>query len=84
MLLAVGHYADIKYGQLAGQNGVADVLRVITGGKTIWSVTPVKGTWVSQTAHHYGIVIPSCLCSIILFSKRGRPAGCGCLPAVVH
>ncbi|CEL63803.1 hypothetical protein RSOLAG1IB_05567 [Rhizoctonia solani AG-1 IB] len=40
-----GHYADIKYGQLAGQNGVADVLRVITGGKTIWSVTPVKGTW---------------------------------------
>ncbi|KAF8760056.1 Microtubule binding [Rhizoctonia solani] len=42
---AAGHYADIKYGQLAGQNGVADVLRVITGGKTIWSVTPVKGTW---------------------------------------
>ncbi|KAG9095884.1 hypothetical protein FS749_009555 [Ceratobasidium sp. UAMH 11750] len=40
-----GHYADIKYGQLSGQNGVADVLRVITGGKTIWSVTPVKGTW---------------------------------------
>ncbi|CUA67774.1 hypothetical protein RSOLAG22IIIB_03201 [Rhizoctonia solani] len=40
-----GHYADIKYGQLAGQNGVADVLRVITGGQTIWSVTPVKGTW---------------------------------------
>ncbi|QRV73135.1 glycoside hydrolase family 131 protein [Ceratobasidium sp. AG-Ba] len=40
-----GHYADIKYGQLSGQNGVADVLRVITGGKTIWSVTPTKGTW---------------------------------------
>ncbi|KAF8898596.1 hypothetical protein BD779DRAFT_1484708 [Infundibulicybe gibba] len=40
-----GHYADIKYGQLSGQNGVADTLQVITGGKSIWSVTPVKGTW---------------------------------------
>ncbi|GLB36289.1 putative carbohydrate-binding module family 1 protein [Lyophyllum shimeji] len=41
-----GHYADIKYGQLSGQNGVADsTLRVITGGSTIWSLTPVKGTW---------------------------------------
>ncbi|KAJ3488482.1 hypothetical protein NLI96_g2834 [Meripilus lineatus] len=40
-----GHYADIKYGQLSGQNGVADTLQVITGGKAIWSVTPVKGTW---------------------------------------
>ncbi|KAG9128526.1 hypothetical protein FRC07_005893 [Ceratobasidium sp. 392] len=34
-----------QYGQLSGQNGVADTLRVITGGKTIWSVTPTKGTW---------------------------------------
>ncbi len=42
----LGHYADIKYGQLSGQNGVADTLQVITGGKSIWSVTPVKGTWV--------------------------------------
>ena len=42
-----GHYADIKYGQITGQNGVADTLQVITGGKSIWSVTPVKGTWVS-------------------------------------
>ncbi|KAF8078477.1 hypothetical protein FPV67DRAFT_1663213 [Lyophyllum atratum] len=42
---AIGHYADIKYGQLSGQTGVADTLRVITGGKTIWTVTPVKGTW---------------------------------------
>ncbi|KAI0662701.1 hypothetical protein C8Q70DRAFT_576666 [Cubamyces menziesii] len=40
-----GHYADIKYGQLSGQNGVADTLQVITGGKSIWSVQPVKGTW---------------------------------------
>jgi len=39
------HFADIKYGQLSGQNGVADTLQVITGGKSIWSVTPVKGTW---------------------------------------
>ncbi|KAK0198711.1 hypothetical protein F5146DRAFT_996127 [Armillaria mellea] len=41
-----GHYADIKYGQLSGPNGVADTLQVIMGGKSIWSVTPVKGTWV--------------------------------------
>jgi len=40
-----GHYADIKYGQITGQTGVADTLQVITGGKSIWSVTPVKGTW---------------------------------------
>ncbi|KAG8747958.1 hypothetical protein FRC12_013963 [Ceratobasidium sp. 428] len=40
-----GHYADIKYGRLSGQTGNGDVLQVITGGKTIWSVTPVKGTW---------------------------------------
>ncbi|KAI0735314.1 hypothetical protein C8Q76DRAFT_610363 [Earliella scabrosa] len=40
-----GHFADIKYGQLSGQNGVADTLQVITGGKSIWSVQPVKGTW---------------------------------------
>ncbi|KAL1952088.1 hypothetical protein VTO73DRAFT_1237 [Trametes versicolor] len=40
------HFADIKYGQLSGQNGVADTLQVITGGKSIWSVQqPVKGTW---------------------------------------
>ncbi|KII93236.1 hypothetical protein PLICRDRAFT_35426 [Plicaturopsis crispa FD-325 SS-3] len=39
------HFADIKYGQLSGQDGVADTLQVITGGKSIWSVTPVKGTW---------------------------------------
>ncbi|KAL4243138.1 Glycoside hydrolase 131 catalytic N-terminal domain-containing protein [Abortiporus biennis] len=39
------HYADIKYGQLSGQSGVADTLQVITGGQSIWSVTPVKGTW---------------------------------------
>ncbi|KAI0651724.1 hypothetical protein C8Q79DRAFT_1004989 [Trametes meyenii] len=40
-----GHFADIKYGQLSGQNGVADTLQVITGGKSIWSVQPAKGTW---------------------------------------
>ncbi|GJE86000.1 glycoside hydrolase family 131 protein [Phanerochaete sordida] len=39
------HVADIKYGQLTGQNGVADTLQVITGGKSVWSVTPAKGTW---------------------------------------
>ena len=31
---------------IPGQNGVADTLQVITGGKSIWSVQPVKGTWV--------------------------------------
>ncbi|TFK76965.1 hypothetical protein BDN72DRAFT_953462 [Pluteus cervinus] len=40
-----GHFADIKYGQLSGQNGVADTLQVITGGRSIWSTQPVKGTW---------------------------------------
>ncbi|KAI0757134.1 hypothetical protein C8Q80DRAFT_1132177 [Daedaleopsis nitida] len=39
------HFADIKYGQLSGQNGEGDTLQVITGGKSIWSVRPVKGTW---------------------------------------
>lgn len=29
-----------------GQNGAPDTLQVISGGKSIWSVTPVKGTWV--------------------------------------
>lgn len=27
---------------------MADKLQVITGGKSIWSITPVKGTWVSR------------------------------------
>lgn len=40
-----GHFADIKYGQLSGQNGVGNTLQVITGGKSIWSVQPIKGTW---------------------------------------
>ncbi|KAM5538169.1 hypothetical protein V8D89_008056 [Ganoderma adspersum] len=44
-----GHYADIKYGQLSGQNGIADTLKVITGGKSIWSVQPVKGTWRTRS-----------------------------------
>ncbi|KIJ68302.1 glycoside hydrolase family 131 protein [Hydnomerulius pinastri MD-312] len=39
------HYCDIKYGQLSGQNGVANTLQVITGGKSIWSVEPELGTW---------------------------------------
>ncbi|KAH7931142.1 hypothetical protein BV22DRAFT_1137917 [Leucogyrophana mollusca] len=39
------HYCDIKYGQLSGQDGVANTLQVITGGESIWSVTPVLGEW---------------------------------------
>lgn len=36
---------------VAGQNGVADTLQVITGGKSIWSVQPVKGTWVRDATY---------------------------------
>ncbi|KDQ63766.1 hypothetical protein JAAARDRAFT_390496 [Jaapia argillacea MUCL 33604] len=39
------HTADIKYGTLSGQTGVSDTLQLITGGASVWSVTPIKGTW---------------------------------------
>ncbi|KAL5636488.1 hypothetical protein ACGC1H_000446 [Rhizoctonia solani] len=79
-----GHYADIKYGQLSGQNGVADVLRVITGGQTIWSVTPVKGTWVCSSLHHRDALISFRSPSIISSSKLVHPAACGYPPAAMH
>ncbi|TFK47844.1 hypothetical protein OE88DRAFT_1647606 [Heliocybe sulcata] len=40
----IKYYADIKYGQLTGQTGITDALRVISGGSTAWPVTPVNGT----------------------------------------